>query len=229
MNIKKIVRNLFRSFGYEITKIGDLNLLPSLIYKYHHKDFFFIQIGANDGISFDPIYDVVKKLKLSGIAIEPVKDYYEDLVKNYKNSNVITVNKAIYEKSGKISIYRVKNDNDLPKWSKGIASLNPEHYKKSNVDKSYIIEEIVDAFTFENLFEIYKVQRIDLLQIDAEGYDYTLLKLFPFDKFQPSIIHFEHGLRHENMSINQLYEIITMLLNYNYKIIMKDYDCLAYK
>jgi len=67
------------------------------------------------------------------------------------------------------------------------------------------------------------------LQIDAEGYDYTLLKLFPFDKFQPSIIHFEHGLRHENMSINQLYEIITMLLNYNYKIIMKDYDCLAYK
>jgi len=60
MNIKKIVRNLFRSFGYEITKIGDLNLLPSLIYKYHHKDFFFIQIGANDGISFDPIYDVVK-------------------------------------------------------------------------------------------------------------------------------------------------------------------------
>ncbi len=229
MNIKKIVRNLFRSFGYEITKIGDVNLLPSLIYKYHHKDFFFLQIGANDGKSFDPIYDVVIKLKLSGIAIEPVKEYYKELVKNYKNTNVVTVNKAIYEKNGEITIYRVKNDNDLPKWSQGIASLNPEHHKKSNIDESYIIEEIVDAITFEDLFDSYNIKRIDLLQMDTEGYDYTLLKLFPFDKFQPSIIHFEHGLRHEIMSIKEINEIISMLLNYSYKIILKDYDCLAYK
>jgi len=227
--IKKIIRNIVRKFGYEITKIGEVDLLESLVYKKNHDDFFFIQIGANDGRRFDPIFDVVKSLKLTGLAIEPVKEYYKELVLNYKNSNVKTLNKAIYEENKKISIYRVKEDLDLEEWTKGIASLNPKHHEKSKTKNEYIIEETVEGITFQKLFADYNVKNIDLLQIDTEGYDYNLLKLFPFERFQPSIIHFEHGLPNKIMTIEQVSEIVSMLLNFEYKIIMKEYDCICYK
>lgn len=229
MGIKTIVRDMARKMGYEITKIGEVDLLESLIYKKNYQNFFFIQIGANNGQRFDPIFKIVRKLKLRGIALEPVKEYYDELALNYQNSNVIPINKAIYEENKKISIFRVKTDTNLPEWTKGIASLNSEHYKKSNTHKENIIEEIVDAITFEKLFEDYNVDNIDLLQIDTEGYDYNLLKLFPFDKFQPAIIHFEHGLPNKIMSIEQVTEINSILLALGYKIIMKEYDCIGYK
>ncbi len=229
MSVKKIIRKIVRHFGYEITKLGEVDLLETLIYKNNHKNFFFIQIGANDGKRFDPIFQIVSSLKLKGIAVEPIKEYFDELLINYKNSNVIPVNKAIHEENKEISIFRVKTDVDLPEWSKGIASLNSEHYKKSNTDKKNIIEEIVEAITFEKLFNDYEVTRVDLLQIDTEGYDYNLLKLFPFDQFQPSIIHFEHGLPNKIMSIEEISEVNTMLLGYGYRTIMKEYDCIAYK
>lgn len=148
---------------------------------------------------------------------------------NYQGSNVLPVNKAIYEENKAITIYRAKHDADVQEWAKGIASLNSEHYKKSNTEKENMIEEVVDAITFEKLFKDFRVSNIDLLQIDTEGYDYNLLKLFPFDSFQPSIIHFEHGLPNKIMSIEQISEITSMLLSFGYKTIMKEYDCIGYK
>jgi transcription antitermination factor NusG len=38
-----------------------------------NKEFSFIQVGANDGISFDDLYDFVTKRKSFGVVIEPVK------------------------------------------------------------------------------------------------------------------------------------------------------------
>lgn len=215
--------------GYELTKLGEVDLLESLIYKKNYKEFFFLQIGANNGKRFDPIFNAVKRLNLRGLAIEPVEEYYNELVVNYKNSKVIPVNRAIYEENKKISIFRIKQDIDLPEWSKGIASLNPKHHQKSNTDGKNIVEEVVEAITFEKLFEDYNVKNIDLLQIDTEGYDYNLLKLFPFEKFQPSIIHFEHGLPDKIMTIEQVSEITSLLLSFGYKTIMKEYDCIGYK
>ncbi|MEY8768502.1 FkbM family methyltransferase [Francisella philomiragia] len=229
MNFKKTIKYIFRNMGYEITKLGEVDLLESLICKKNHKNFFFLQIGANNGKRFDPIFNVVKSLNLRGLAIEPVEEYYNELVENYKNSSVIPVNKAIYEENKKVSIFRVKQSAELPEWSKGIASLNPDHYKKSQTDEKNIVEEVVDAITFEKLFRDYNVKHIDLLQIDTEGYDYNLLKLFPFEKYQPSIIHFEHGLPNSIMTIEQVSEINMLLLKLGYKTIMKEYDCIGYK
>lgn len=229
MSLKIFIRDVIRRFGYEVTRIGEIDLLESLIYKKNHKDFFFIQIGANNGQRFDPIFKVVKKLKLRGIALEPIKEYYNELRITYKNSNVLPVNKAIFEENRAITMYRVKREAITKEWEKGIASLSADHYKKSKTSVEKIVEETVEAITFEKLIADYNVNGIDLLQIDAEGYDYNLLKLFPFDKFQPSIINFEHGLTYHIMTQDQLSEIISMLISHGYKILMKEYDCIAYK
>ena len=56
-------------------------------------------IGANDGVSFDSIFELVKKLHVYGIAIEPVQEYYDLLVENLKEYNCIKNNceKSIFK------------------------------------------------------------------------------------------------------------------------------------
>ncbi|PPD37082.1 MAG: hypothetical protein CTY18_01855 [Methylomonas sp.] len=229
MNIKKLVINLFHNYGYEISKFGQIDPLRSLIYKKHHDGFFFVQIGANDGKRFDPIYEIVTKLKLNGIALEPVKEYFNLLKNNYKFlPNVKLINKAINKSNGKVSIYRVKTNNLLPDWVNGIASFNSEHYKKSGVDKEDIIEEIVDCITFDKLIDDNNICHIDLLQIDTEGFDFEIIKMIDFAKIKPSIIHFEHGLPDNVMSLDQFKQCACMLIDNGYSIIMKKYDCIAY-
>lgn len=41
------------------------------------KEFKFIQVGANDGVSFDNLYDFVIKRDSKGIVIEPLKEFYQ--------------------------------------------------------------------------------------------------------------------------------------------------------
>lgn len=51
-------------------------------------DFFFIQIGSNDGILHDQIHNYVMKYNWSGVLIEPVKYIFNSLVKNYENKKI---------------------------------------------------------------------------------------------------------------------------------------------
>ena len=57
------------------THVGNYwGLFELMIKKHLHKDFFFIQIGANDGVTNDPLFHVVSQSKdsIHGICLEPV-------------------------------------------------------------------------------------------------------------------------------------------------------------
>jgi len=231
--MKKKIKELFRYFGINITKIGNTEvLLESFITKNKKKDnnFFFIQVGANNGVRYDPIFRVVNEMNIEGIVIEPIKEYYDELIKNYsKNSGVIPVNVAIYSENTNLAMYRVSKNSDLPDWANGIASLDPNHHKKTKIPEVNMIKETVQGITFEVLIKDYNINRVDFLQIDTEGYDYNILKLFPFDKFKPKLIHFEHSLENGNMSFEQYDEIHSMLIRMGYRTIMNINDTICYK
>lgn len=230
--MKILLKNIARKFGYQISKLGNVEiLLESFIFKYAQEDsdFFFVQIGANNGIRYDPIYSTVNELKLKGIVIEPIKEYYEELVKNYQHlPSVKTANVAIYAENKELTFYKVKKNNDLPDWVNGIASLDEHHHIKANTPSEYIEREQVVGIDFDTLIKGYSIDRIDFLQIDTEGYDYHLLKMFPFDKFKPKLIHFEHSLHHQVMSFEQYNEINAYLISLGYKTIMTHTDTICY-
>lgn len=46
--------------------------------------------------------------------------------------------------------------------------------------------------TFTRLFEEAGIPRVDMLQVDAEGYDHEVLRLFEIPTRRPAIIRFEH-------------------------------------
>lgn len=228
-NLKTKIQMFLRRIGFEVDRVGNVDILPTLIAHNWHPGFFFIQIGANDGRRYDPIFRLVKSFGIAGLAVEPIKDYFRDLEINYKGSKVIPVNKAIYFRKGKVLINRAIDSKELPEWAKGIASIDPEHHKKSGIDSRFIAQEEVEAITFNDLLDEYGIRSVDLIQIDVEGFDKEIIKMIPFDRISPKIIQFEHGLPNNVMSKADFLEILSLLIDKGYKIAMKEYDCIAYK
>lgn len=166
-----------------------------LLNKKVNEPFIFLQIGTFDGIISDPIRKYIIKFNWNGIMLEPQPTPYLKLKKLYsESSNILVLNFALSHHNGISKLYILEGD-ELPEWSKGMASFSKENILKhksliNNID-SCIKEIEINTINFEELFNRHSIKRLDLLQIDTEGFDVTVLQLFPFHILKPSIIHFE--------------------------------------
>ena len=87
-----------------------------------------------------------------------------------------------------------------------------------------LIKEKVECLTLNSLLKKYGVKKIDFLQIDAESYDYYILKQIPFNEIKPSMIMYEYI----NMTKRQEKYIASYLTKKGYSIIKLHIDCFAY-
>lgn len=192
-----------------------------------HKTFTFIQVGGNDGISFDFLYDFVTSRKSKGVIIEPIPVYYNELHNNYmKYPDILTVNKAVHPEKEKENIYKIKDKNllDYPDWAKGIASFNKKHLSKIITDLSdeHIEELEVQCDTLMNIALPF-LNNIDYLQIDTEGFDYEVLKQIDFNKYSPAIIKYERV----NLLHNTVVEAEKLLRSNGYYCFAEGIDTIA--
>lgn len=172
--------------------------------------FFFIQIGANDGKTNDPLYQFINQYKPSGLLIEPIESVFSHLLKTYENANnLIFDNVGIYDKSENVVFYKIKESHqDIFKkhYKKnsnpsGISSLYREHLiyfiKKNKLDKFDNVDNFIESveikcLTFNDLILKHNVNKINLLQIDAEGYDFEIIRqVLEKTEIKPNIINFE--------------------------------------
>ncbi len=161
-----------------------------------NRKFSFIQVGANDGISFDFLYEFAISRQSSGLVIEPVMDYFNELVINYKDyPEIKKINKAVhcFEKSKRIFKIKESRKQNYPDWVRGMASFDENHHKRQNILKEDMEVENVSADTLMNIIsDSYSNKKIDYLQIDTEGYDMEILKMLDFTIVKPSLIKYEH-------------------------------------
>jgi len=161
-------------------------------------DFFFIQVGANDGVVHDPLYRHVVENNWSGILVEPVRHYFDRLMNNYRsNKNLIFANVAISDKEEVREFYRIKEGQDhLPAWSKGLGSFYLDvllKHKWAIPDiEQHIVNEKVQCCSFASLLKAHHVEKVDLLLVDTEGYDFEILKQIDFNQLKPTTIVYEH-------------------------------------
>lgn len=163
---------------------------------------FFVQIGSNDGIRGDPLYRLVSTQKSwSGILIEPVPFFFERLKRNYSHGNkLIFENAAISEKREIRRFYYVSEmasvqlGQDLPYWHDQLGSFRRNHILNhlEGILEPFIMECEVQCFRLNDVLKLHQVHRIDLVHIDAEGYDWIVLSQIDFEKYRPAIIVFEH-------------------------------------
>jgi FkbM family methyltransferase len=173
-------------------------------------NFTVVQIGANDGITHDPIHKFIKRDDWKGVLLEPQPDvFHEFLTKIYaKNKGIHPLCAAIGEKDGSQPIYKVGFSS--MRWATGLASFSKEKIEQAFKDgivasnckrfgieipadqSQWISQEEVQVIAPATLIQTYGLDHIDLLQIDAEGYDLEVIRIFDIPKTRPQAIIFEN-------------------------------------
>lgn len=203
----------FYKYLYQPGK-GSLSEFLSVFSLSAKSDFTVIQIGANDGITHDPIHKFIKRDGWKGVLLEPQSEVYHQFLKKIyaKNKGIKTVCAAIGEEDGTQSIYKIGFSG--MRWATGLTSFSREKIEQafeegivaSNCEKfgiqipedknQWISREEVEVISPQTLMRRYGIDHIDLLQIDAEGYDLEVIRIFDIAKSQPEAIVFENvGLK----------------------------------
>lgn len=156
----------------------------------------------------DPLHKQVKRHRWPGLLLEPIPWHFNSLKNNYRDhDNLIFENTAIADSSGNREMYTVTPDSiarfHLPKWALGISSLFPDRNAIGGVEcpvssykaiQPHVVRQAVSCCTLQEVLDRHRINHIDLLQIDAEGADYQILKQLDFTRFRPNIIHIEFAL-----------------------------------
>jgi FkbM family methyltransferase len=192
---------------------------------------FFIQVGSNDGKMQDPIYKYITQDGWNGILIEPVKYLFDKLQENYEGykSQLYFENVAISKQNGIQKFYSLKRTDDpsVPFWAEGLGSFNKDVILKHKIYipqiEDLIIEQDLQTITLSDLQKKHNINGPDVLMIDTEGYDYEILKTYPFNEFRPSIIIYEH--RH--LSKADYKESMAYIRSFGYTLYAFECDTLA--
>lgn len=237
--IKRYIQHWLHKCRLKISRIGPYSIFDfeSFLYRHLavHKKMTFLQIGANDGIMNDPVYqfNLANRGVVSGFVLEPLPDIFEKLVENYKCCpGIKPFNLAIHATQSEMILHRVKPERaaEVPAFARGIASFDANHWKKTTlVPSSDLMEQIkVKCVSFADFIRSNAIDKLDLLLLDTEGYDYEILMSIDFTNIKPRIIRFEHGVRDNVMSFDQFKQVCNYLNSYGYQIIAESYDVTAY-
>ena len=162
------------------------------------KKFGLVVIGAHSGVGLTSLFDEYKKKNI--LLVEPVP-YNISLLKSntdeYKNISIEP--SAISEKSEIKKFYFVKSESikKLGKhWASEIGSFNKDHIlnhhnKRFLVTESDIEEVNIQYLTFSDLIIKYFILSIDLLHIDVEGSEFSILNSIDFKTIEIKKIIFE--------------------------------------
>jgi FkbM family methyltransferase len=201
-----LLKRLLLRFGYELRKaypeaypgIGTIDVLELAVHELiarRGSNLTFLQIGANDGLIGDPIRRFILAFGWKGILVEPQPDVFERLKSNYSGSTQLRFeNCAIADRSGYASFYTVREPGNQTAESSTFASFDRKRLENYARKRGATVEELsVPIMSPDCLLKKHEIDHIDLLQIDAEGHDFEILKLFALGSSGPPLIHFESG------------------------------------
>jgi len=172
MNTHKAI--FYRNFGndhvaHEIKEA----FLENIYQPLEVKDGVYVDCGANIGIFTLWGYPLAKKI----YAVEPSKDHIETLTKmltfNEMLDKVEVVPKALSNKNGTTTFHTFVNStmNSLSSIT-GIVKTG---------------EEQVEIMTIKKFFDDYKIDHVDLFNLDVEGEEFNILSSDEFTEVAPKI------------------------------------------
>lgn len=198
---------------------------------------FFVQVGSNDGVQGDPIFPLVShRPGWRGLLIEPVPALFARLQKNYRRlpsarRRFAFENLAIAEKAGTRDFFHVSDrarnalGDELPFWYDQLGSFDRDHILK-HLDgrlEPFIVARKVECATLSCVLARNHVETIDLLHIDAEGYDHEVLLQLDWKRWRPRAILFEYV----HLTEQTRQECVDLLKTQGYRLAIVDYDILA--
>lgn len=160
--------------------------------------FVCVQIGANDGISYDPVRPYILKYQWQSLLVEPIPATFERLKKNYETAPWVSFEQcAVASTDGTAKLYLVEpceadgstGTDQIASFSRDIVMAHAPYFK--NLEQRIKTVE-VPALRLPTLLTKHGIERVSLLQIDAEGFDYEIVEMTLESALRPNIIRFEH-------------------------------------
>jgi FkbM family methyltransferase len=210
-----LARKVLKVFDY-INQKKITNFLKFVL----KKDFnLALDVGAHHGES---ILNLINNFKIKKIyAFEPSNINFLELKKRLKNitskTELVLINQGVGEKEG---FQNIKQTEESSSSTYSDIDENSSYFKKKKLflynKKKYFINEETKLITLNNFFDQNKLQDVDYLKIDTEGYEFFVLK--GFDKYikNVKVVHFEH--HYDNMLIKKykFTDIHNLLINNNF-------------
>ncbi|MDB4582897.1 FkbM family methyltransferase [Draconibacterium sp.] len=186
--------------------------------KSNREQINFIQIGASDGLRWDPFRRFIIRDKWKGVFVEPLPNVFSILKSNYaylKNQDFKFVNAAIStDGSDHIDIWSYTEEfcNSLSLEDQLVylrkSSLDKKHVEASLQGLDNVADKIkpfrVNCISINDLIRQYfHKKEIDLIMIDAEGHDDKIVRAIDFEINRPKAILFEAhnlGIRKQELS-----------------------------
>ncbi len=168
-----------------------------------YPDPFFIEIGANDGVRGDHLAPFIRSRRWSGVMVEPVPHVFERLRRNYGDLDRVALeNVAIADRDGRLPFYHLVPAREAGAaggdqvWSDAFGSFSRDAVLRTaaaypGLDRRLERME-VPCLSFESLCRRHRVDRLDLLVIDTEGYDAEILRQIDFGVHRPRVLVYEY-------------------------------------
>lgn len=178
----------------------------------------FVQIGANDGLRNDPVREFVVRDEWSGVFIEPLPTVFSELQQNYRYLNsrrkLAFENVAISSETTALPFYtfqeaflqRLSHEGRLDMLRK--SSFDKSHVAQFASHPDELLQVDVPCTSITRIIEKhFSDGALDLLVIDAEGHESTILRSIDFSTARISAIFFES--RHLGAEREPLLQLLT--------------------
>ena len=168
--MKKLINNLLSSIGYSIIKKKNFDKIyrtldSSIKNLLNKKDPLIFDVGAHKGESIDRFLKIFDKPIFH--CFEPQEDSF-DILKQHHYKNVFFNNFALGDKNEDKEINILNDDSS--------SSLYKLHERSENLGKlKKINSKIVSIQTLDGYIKTNKIDKIDLLKIDVQGYEDKVL------------------------------------------------------
>ena len=146
-------------------------------------------------------------------------NYYSVKLFDFLRKRDLNIHSGISRKKSKLTMYYRKEINMLNTLDKKIAKIHFRNgYKKKNIQ--------VNTLNFFISKKFKKLNRIDFINIDVEGYELDVLKSLNFSTYKPQLICIEiHNIKKmydTNYKYLKSNDVYNYLINKKYKVIWKN-------
>lgn len=190
---------------------GQDEFLNENIFK-NKKEGVFIDIGANDGITFSNTYFFEKSLGWTGICVEPLPKVFVQL---QKNRSSICFNGCIAPEAGEMDFMAIEGYAEM--LSGLTITYDERHWErigreiKEHGGSSQVLK--IPCKNLNKLLHENKISKVDYCSIDTEGGEFEILESIDFKANEIKVISVENN--YDNVDLPKF------MANQNYKLVKK--------
>lgn len=160
----------------------------------------FVQVGSHDGVSNDPLFETVRRHRWRGVLVEPMPEPFARLRANYAAAlgldGLAFENAAVGRSEGTIELFVARRADGDPPWVSQLASSDRQvllRHADELADLDRRVSAVrVPSVRLPTLVARHRLERIDVLHVDAEGADLSVLEQIDLGAaWAPAAIVFE--------------------------------------